>query len=179
MKFRKSGNSMSCWDRSLGILSRRDHSEQELRSKLKERDYSPEQINETIQSLIERKFLDDERYFESRVRNLVLKHYGRRRIQSDLTRRGLKWDERRFEQILRELDPHYVQNSMKELLDRKTRSPSFQKKLQEAKSDRRMVSRLQSLCTQHLVMKGFSIAEAGEFARSYVQKLTVKKLTVK
>lgn len=171
MKFRKFGSSMSCWDRSLGILSRRDHSEQELRSKLREREYTAEQIDETIQRLLERKFLDDERCFESRVRNLVLRRYGRRRIQSDLTRRGLNWDERRFEEILRELDPNYSRNSMGELLDKKTRSQSFQKKLQEAKSDRRMAYRLQSLCTQHLVMKGFSMTEAGEFARSYIQKL--------
>jgi len=165
---------MSCWDRSLGIISRREHSVQELRAKLKEREYTPEQIDETIVRLLDRKFLDDERCFDSRCRMLIQRRYGRRRVQSDIARRGLVWNDERFDEILNEIDPDYIKNSIDELLEKKTRTPSFQKKLQAASNDRRMAYRLQSLCMNHLVMKGFAMGEAIEASRRFVNDLITK-----
>lgn len=54
------------------ILSRRDHSEHEVRQKLFKKGFSVEDIDEAITQLKERKYLDDARFAEAFVRNALM-----------------------------------------------------------------------------------------------------------
>lgn len=170
MRFQKRGRLMSCWDRSLNILSRRDHSIKELKDKLFKKEYSPQDVEETLQKLIDKKYLDDERCFDSRCRMLIARRLGKRRIQNDITLHGLLWNPERFETLLSEFDPEYNRKTMEALLVKKSRSSSFQKKLTEAVKDRRAAYKLQSTCAAHLIMKGFSMMESSEYARLFVNE---------
>ena len=49
---------------ALALLEFRDRTERELRQKLKEREYSAEEINETVLFLKEYRYLDDEAYVD-------------------------------------------------------------------------------------------------------------------
>ena len=55
-------DSSELWNKSLDILSRREHSVIELKTKLKRFDPFSQDLNDVIQRLIEAKFLDDERF---------------------------------------------------------------------------------------------------------------------
>src|SRR5688572_23782473 len=72
------------------ILSRRDHSEAEVRFKMRKKGFSKEDVDKVIQWLKEKKFLNDEqfaqRYIESMVRS---KAVGKIWIKHKLRQKGL------------------------------------------------------------------------------------------
>lgn len=78
-------------DCALTLLEYRDRTEQEMRRKLKERQYDPEEIEKTIAFLIEYHYIDDREY----VRRYVRTHSNRksvRRICGELEQRGVRRD---------------------------------------------------------------------------------------
>ena len=52
----------SIWNSSLKILSRRDHSEYELRQKLRQKEYSNEAIDDVIARLVPYGYIDDTKF---------------------------------------------------------------------------------------------------------------------
>ena len=74
---------------ALRLLTRREHSIVELRKKLMEKTDHPELIPEIIQELIQKKYLDDERFTESYSRMLANKGYGLLRIKRALKEKGI------------------------------------------------------------------------------------------
>lgn len=73
---------------ALALLEFRDRTERELRQKLKEREYSAEEINETVLFLKEYRYLDDEAYADRYIRSCVARK-SRRQIRADLERKGV------------------------------------------------------------------------------------------
>lgn len=73
---------------ALALLEFRDRTEWELRQKLKEREYSAEEIDETVLFLKEYRYLDDEAYADRYIRSCAARK-SRRQIRADLERKGV------------------------------------------------------------------------------------------
>jgi regulatory protein len=133
---------------ALKALTRRDHSEAELRRKLGEREISSEVVEETIGRLKESRYLDDGRFArhwaESAVRNG--KGYGFR-IRFELTRRGI--DDKLAEDIVAQLSSEYGEaDTLQALVARKF--PGFDPHSTDDRRKRRIIGYLQR--------RGFSLA---------------------
>lgn len=88
---RKPRNQKPVRDCALTLLEYRDRTEQEMRRKLTEREYSPREVEETIAFLAEYHYLDDEGY----ARRYVRTHSGRksiRRLRAELEQKGISRD---------------------------------------------------------------------------------------
>lgn len=70
------------------ILERSDRTEAEMRKKLGEREYTPEEIEEAIRFLKEYRYIDDAAYTEKYIRVCSTKK-SVRQIRCDLERRGV------------------------------------------------------------------------------------------
>ena len=96
----------SPFDCSLRILALREHSEAELRRKLKEKGYEPQGIEESVARLKELGYLDDARFARlfasSAIRNG--RGYGAR-LKLELARRGVEAG--LASQVLAELDQEF------------------------------------------------------------------------
>ena len=73
---------------ALALLEFRDRTERELRQKLKEREYSAGEIEETVLFLKEYRYLDDEAYAGRYIRSCAARK-SRRQIRADLERKGV------------------------------------------------------------------------------------------
>lgn len=72
------------------ILSRRDHTEFELRAKLKKKGFSPDKINSVVTWLQDRRLLDDQKFTERYIINtLQTKSVGPRWIAQKLRQKGI------------------------------------------------------------------------------------------
>jgi regulatory protein len=75
---------------ALRILTPRDHSKYELVRKLKQRGFSREDIDEAIAYCEQFDYINDERTAQVYIRQLKRKGYGKKRIQLELNKKGLK-----------------------------------------------------------------------------------------
>lgn len=79
----------SCADQAYRYLARRDHSVHELRRKLEGKGYAEDEVERTLNGLVEKGYLNDEAYCKNygaaRLRRMRL---GPARIRRDLTRKG-------------------------------------------------------------------------------------------
>ena len=82
-------DSSELWNKSLDILSRREHSVIELKTKLKRFDPFSQDLNDVIQRLIEAKFLDDERFAATFIKSKAESGYGPNYISQYLRKKGI------------------------------------------------------------------------------------------
>ncbi|MBQ8381690.1 MAG: regulatory protein RecX [Clostridia bacterium] len=83
---------------ALRLISMRDHSSRQLREKLSERGYSPEEIEETLDFLREKRFLDDLRYGRNLIRYMAERRYfGAYKIRMELLQ---KLDRKYIDELL-------------------------------------------------------------------------------
>jgi regulatory protein len=137
----------SAFDCSLRVLALRDHSEAELRRKLKEKGYQ-EGIEESIARLKELDFLDDLRFARSFAASAVRngRGYGAR-LKLELKRRGV--DPAIVSQVLDEINEEYSEKELlAELIER--RYAGFDAGSANEKEKRKVVGYLQR--------KGFSLS---------------------
>ncbi len=80
-------------ERALGLLARREHSQQELTRKLLERGLPDELVRETVAQLATEGLLSNARYADAITRTRLQQGHGPRRIQAELRQRGLGADE--------------------------------------------------------------------------------------
>ena len=85
-------NSSDLWNKSLDILSRREHSTIELKTKLKKFNPTPEDLRDVVARLKESNFLDDERFAASFIRSKALSGYGPNYISQYLIKKGINSD---------------------------------------------------------------------------------------
>lgn len=85
-------------DAALRLLSRREHSVKELQRKLRKKGFTPEEISGVIEKVQRLGYLSDERFAESRARDLIRRGYGPGYIRSDLAARGVRLEEGRMEE---------------------------------------------------------------------------------
>ena len=93
---RQPDNSLEAAKRWAAEYLRRQHSEQEVRRKLRERGVSDGDADEVIALCLDYGFINDAEYAGSIVRHYAAMGYGPGRIRSELNRRGVPkelWDE--------------------------------------------------------------------------------------
>ena len=174
MAQKKSRRSMSSFDRALGWISMREHSEAELRTKLKQKKIPPEDHESVIERLKQSKFLDDERFFDVRCRALLTRKQGRIRIKQDLRQKGVPWNDSRFEEIEFEMRGETSsKDTLVELIEKKMRETRL-KKLQAApKGDRDSRRKLENILLRTLVQKGFPAGESISAIREWLKRSSV------
>ena len=104
---------------ALALLEFRDRTERELRRKLKEREYSTEEIDETVLFLKEYRYLDDAAYAGRYIRTCAARK-SRWQIRADLERKGVS-----REIIDLQLQEEYVDedSQIRKLLEKKGYEP--------------------------------------------------------
>ena len=75
--------------KGIDLLSRREHSELELRNKLRLREFQDDEITTVIDYLIENDYLSESRFADSVYRTRVNKGYGKRFIDNELAQKGV------------------------------------------------------------------------------------------
>ena len=79
----------SVYDKALGLLARREHSERELKTKLAVRGHAAGEAAVAIDRLREQEYQSDDRFAVSLARRRAAQGYGPRRIQAELKSHGL------------------------------------------------------------------------------------------
>ncbi len=74
---------------AIGLLARREHSRQELRSKLLSRGCEADELDQLLHDLEAEGLQSDERYAESYVHSRIDRGFGPLRIQAELRQRGV------------------------------------------------------------------------------------------
>ena len=74
---------------AMDLLARREHTEQELRQKLKIREHSPNAIDEVLQALQQDRLQSDTRFTESYVNHRVNAGIGPVKIRYELRQKGI------------------------------------------------------------------------------------------
>lgn len=72
------------------LLSRREHSQTELRQKMARKSFESEEIDAAIERLIELGYQDDQRFCEAFIRAKVFSGDGPMKIRAALSQRGIK-----------------------------------------------------------------------------------------
>ena len=79
----------SVYNKALDIISRREHSEKEIKNKLLEKFDAPEIIEQVVLKLIENNLINDVRFAEMYVLVRKRKGFGPKKIQFELMARGI------------------------------------------------------------------------------------------
>ncbi|RAS69399.1 regulatory protein [Vibrio diazotrophicus] len=87
-----SPNKMSCKERALYLLTRRDHGEFELWQKLLLKGFEEEEVQQAVIYCKEQGYLDDQRFARSQVRQHIAKGHGERRIRQELQQKRVEND---------------------------------------------------------------------------------------
>lgn len=74
---------------AVGLLSRREHSQLELATKLQQKGFTEPAIAAALALLLEHDLQSDQRFVEDLVRSRMLKGYGPLRIRHDCRQRGI------------------------------------------------------------------------------------------
>jgi len=73
---------------ALKLLEKQDRSVGNVKQKMKEKKFTPTEIDETIKTLIEKNFLDDERYAKNLIKSKkTYQHLGNRRLKFELKKK--------------------------------------------------------------------------------------------
>lgn len=80
---------MECRKKAMDLLARREHSRVELERKLTKREYEAEEINSTIDQLVEDDLQSDSRFSEAYVQSRINKGFGPVKIRIELNERGV------------------------------------------------------------------------------------------
>ena len=138
----------SAFDCCLRVLALRDHSEAELRRKLKDKGYPPEEIEESVVRLIGLGYLDDARFARSFASSALRngRGYGVR-LKQELARRGVAATI--VEMVLADLDEEFSEGDLLEQTIAR-RFAGFDPESATDKEKRRVIGYLQR--------KGFSLS---------------------
>ena len=108
-------NIRRAYNYAVSLLSRRDHSEKELMTKLTQKGYT-QGAEEAIAKLRDGGYVSDERFARLYVRELqTFKKYGKRRIEQELFRKGI--DREIIREVLEETD--FDESDLVSLIERK------------------------------------------------------------
>lgn len=92
--------------RALALLARREHSALELKRKLLQRGYPPDQIDGTLRALADEGLLSEKRYASEWVRSRAGRGQGPVKIRAELRQRGL--GEEQVQQALAATDTNWA-----------------------------------------------------------------------
>ena len=113
----QSDNGVELRARALRLLARREHTGQELESKLSPHAASSENLKGLLTGLKQKNQLSEERFAEERARRLSRK-YGAARIRQDLKAKGVS------QELIERVSPADELERARAILDRKYREPA-------------------------------------------------------
>ena len=114
-ELRRAVSSRRAFNKALDLLEMRDHSARELKKKLWQKGHG-EYAEEAIGKLEELGLVDDRRFAEAYVEELVrVKSFGRRRVVSELYKKGISGDI--IEEVTRNMETDI--GELKELINKK------------------------------------------------------------
>ena len=113
----QSDNVVELRARALRLLARREHTRQELESKLSPHAGSSEDLKGLLAGLKQKNQLSEERFAEERARQLSRK-YGAARIRQDLKSKGVS------EELIERVSPAGELERARAILERKYRAPA-------------------------------------------------------
>ena len=114
-EIRETVNVRRAYNYAVSLLSRRDHSERELMTKLTQKGYT-DGAEKAIDKLRVGGYVSDERFARLYVRELqTFKKYGKRRIEQELYRKGIDRD--MIREVLEETD--FDESELVSLIERK------------------------------------------------------------
>lgn len=109
---------IDCKDYAVKLLAVKDRTEKELRDKLVERHYMPEEIDAAIESMASYGYINDRAYAEKYLRDgLNVRGHGEGRIKTELLRRGVSREI--VEEVLSAAEPEESAERMGEIFDRR------------------------------------------------------------
>ena len=82
-------NSVNLWNKALDILSRREHSSYELKTKLKKFETNNGELNQVIERLKESNFIDDARFAAVFIKSKAQSGYGPSYISQYLSKKRI------------------------------------------------------------------------------------------
>ncbi|MBN2651201.1 MAG: RecX family transcriptional regulator [Spirochaetales bacterium] len=124
-----------CYAKSLDLISYREHGREELSRKLKLRGFS-NSIERVLDLLVEYNYIDDSRYAELLVEELIRKNKSKQYIFSKLMSRGLD-----FSTIKETLDVRYTSEIAKQIVEDVIFTISLKKTLKKDELLRILVNR--------------------------------------
>lgn len=130
--------------KAMQFLAMRDHSEDELRSKLRQRDYPAELIDKTIERMKEYNYIDDDRAVRSMARMLITQCWGPYQIKGKLKVKG--FHDAEIEEALTELvaEETWIESAVSRV------NSKFRKEPSELDEDERQKA------YRHLMYRGFT-----------------------
>lgn len=102
--------------RAMDLLARRDHSSGELRSKLLKKGFDSVHVDDVIDSLVERGWIDDTEFATRQSKILVRKTWGPLKIVQKLVKHGVDYD--LANQVVDALDVSWVELARERLQSR-------------------------------------------------------------
>jgi len=115
---------------ALWHLSRRDHSEAELLTKLQRKTDNKDWIDAIIHECLDFNYLNDQRFCESFIRSAQNKGHGQTRIKQDLKRKGI--DETLAKKVFDENEFDYLESAHRLLTNKYTTAIATQHLKQKA-----------------------------------------------
>jgi regulatory protein len=92
------------YDVGIDLLSRREHSRKELRTKLLRRKFTVEEATEALEKLEERGYLSQERYAQARARSLFRKGFGESYVRAALASKGVSLTSEALKEVRRDVN---------------------------------------------------------------------------
>ncbi len=91
----------------MALLARREHSEKELRGKLRARELDNEDIDSVIEQLKSEGLQSDSRFTEALLHDRMNRGYGPRHISQELKQKGV--EDSLIEEFIDEREPHWLE----------------------------------------------------------------------
>jgi regulatory protein len=154
----KPDSSNKALNAALRILTPRDHSKYELVKKLKQRGFSSVDIDDTISACERFDYINDIRTAQVYIRQLKRKGYGKKRIQLELNKKGLKGT--RIQSIL--------DQSVSEADERKDAARILKKNIKRFKREKDRLKRRDKIY-RFLHARGFARGVIAENIKRYDQ----------
>lgn len=156
-------SSRRAFNKATDLLSRRDHSERELLLKLRQRGFK-EEAEEAVEKLKYYGYIDDRRFVENYVKELIrVKHYGKRRISDELYRKGI--DREIISEILENTE--FDENEIVSLIEKK-----YYRYLSDEKGIKKTVSALMRMGYSYGEIKEAlkAVSEADDFTEDFYEE---------
>lgn len=90
------------WEKTAGLLNRRDYTSSELRERLLLRGYSQDAVTSALERARKKRLVDDARFAETFAQAKIRQGWGKKKIVLELRRRGIEPSGARFWEIAEE-----------------------------------------------------------------------------
>lgn len=152
---------LKAYNYAIFLLSKRDYSIYKMRMKLRSREYETEEIEETINKLIEQNYLREEEYKRMRIKTLLIKGYSNSYIVRKLDQEKLETNNEAIN-ALRESEHLDKEECINYLVEKKLRGKDIPTEFEPK-------MKLKNKIMSFLASKGYNYQEAKEAISNYIR----------